>query len=407
MDSEFPRSLLDTDWYKYPMSAVWADTNPRANGVFELTNRTRSVRLLDYMSVEAVRERLDHIASLRLTPPEVAFVAAQPTMRGRTTHHQFLSRLQLPPAEVGSRGGDLSVRVEGRLPVVTFWETPVMSTVKRLYVEGYCRVHDIREADLVNEGRRRLRDKINLLRSEPGMRLMEFGTRRRAGLSTQLEVIETLLSEAPDQLLGTSNTDISHMLDLTPLGTYAHELDMGYAAIHGDLATGRPTGQARLMDDLERLFGAETCIGLSDTFGVNYFLSNFRQRADRWKGSRHDSGDPFEFGERMSGFYEELAIDPREKTIVFSDGLDIPAAIELYRHFAGRIQTIFGIGTNLTDDRGFPPPISLVMKLMMVDGIYTLKLPANIAKAMGRPEDIALARQIYNHHSNYRRECVV
>ena len=148
-----------------------------------------------------------------------------------------------------------------------------------------------------------------------------------------------------------------------------------------------------------RCYNGSLSIALTDTYGTPFFFRDFSaEQARAWSGLRHDSGDPFAFGERAIAFYENLGIDTKTKTIVFSDGLDVDTIIRLYEKFHGRVNVVFGWGTNLTNDLG-PNPLSMVFKIVWVNGFATVKLTDNIAKATGPASEIERYKKIFDYQS--------
>jgi nicotinate phosphoribosyltransferase len=133
---------------------------------------------------------------------------------------------------------------------------------------------------------------------------------------------------------------------------------------------------------------------LTDTYGSDFFFDYFDERTARnWKGVRHDSGCPFEFGNKLLFHYMDIGIDPKDKLLIFSDGLDLDTICKLYEQFKNKINLSFGWGTNLTNDTGIKP-LNIVVKMTKAGGIGTVKLSDNIAKAMGSAEDIKLFREV-------------
>ena len=181
------------------------------------------------------------------------------------------------------------------------------------------------------------------------------------------------------------------------MGTNAHEEDMAMSGImHGSDDEIRNSHQKVLQEWWEE-YGWALSIALTDTYGTDFFFKDMTyEQARDWKGLRHDSGDPFKFGDRAIAFYQHYGIDPREKLLVFSDGLDVDTIIRLADYFAGRIKVTFGWGTNLTNDLGFPA-ISIIIKLLESNGHGTVKLSDNLAKAMGKPEDIERFKRIFGY----------
>ena len=209
------------------------------------------------------------------------------------------------------------------------------------------------------------------------------------------------------QFIGTSNVALANKYGLMPIGTSAHELFMIMAGMMAESDEGVRASVSKVLDDWWDEYGWGLSIALSDTFGTDSFLPIFGQeRAHVWKGSRQDSGDPYDYGDKkIIPFYESAGVDPRGKIIVFSDGLNIEEMIKIQRHFAGRIKTTFGWGTNLTNDLGFPA-VSMVVKPVEACGIGLVKLSDNIAKAVGRPEDIERYKKIFGYSADFNKACV-
>jgi nicotinate phosphoribosyltransferase len=146
---------------------------------------------------------------------------------------------------------------------------------------------------------------------------------------------------------------------------------------------------------------------LDDTYGSDCFRRFLsRKYAEDFRGFRQDSGDPFEYGEKTIRYYEGLGINPKEKMIVFSDGLTPERAVEIHNRFVGRIISVFGIGTNLTNDLGFIKPLSLVMKIVSAAGNPAVKLSNNLDKATGDPREIEEIKRIFGYTNEYREAVV-
>jgi nicotinate phosphoribosyltransferase len=199
------------------------------------------------------------------------------------------------------------------------------------------------------------------------------------------------------QFRGTSNTLLAMKYGLTPMGTNAHELPMVYSAIHRqqDNAEGRLISGLRVLEDWEAEYGLGLSIFLPDTYGSDYFFSQIvpRDMLARWKGSRHDSGSPKEYGDKRIRMYEEAGINPRDKVIVFADSLNPQLVDELERYFRGRIQTSFGIGTNLTNDVGLEA-LSIVVKAVEANGLPVVKLSDDPGKASGDPAEVERVKRL-------------
>lgn len=378
------------DYYKATMAQVQHANHPTAQVSFEFRNRNAGKsggRLLDHVTKDELQARLDRFRP-GFSEAELAHLASleRPGGDGKVFSGEFLDYLrgrELPPVKVAVRDGDLAVETSGDWPMASMWETVVLAELNGAYFENYARAKGLDEAELRAEGDRRLTAKIEALREHPEIKLAEFGTRRRFSGEWQRHVVDRLRKEAPGNLVGTSNVRLAHEFGLTPIGSYAHEMDMVYAALADAAGEDVPGSHQRMMDDWARMYGDEQAIALTDTFGSGFFFRSLTtEQARRWRGLRHDSGDPFEFGERALDWYEKHGIDPAGKTLLFSDSLDVPAMVALQGRFGGRVGVVFGVGTNLTNDLGVPP-LNVVMKATRANGKTTVKLSDDPGKASG------------------------
>ena len=163
----------------------------------------------------------------------------------------------------------------------------------------------------------------------------------------------------------------------------------------------------KFLQDWWEVYGYGLSIGLTDTYGTEFFFSDMtKEQATKWKGLRHDSGDPILFGERAIEFYKNYGIDPKTKMIVFSDGLDIDTIIQIYEHFKDRIKVTFGWGTTLTNDLSIKT-LSIVVKAVVANGHGLVKLSDNLNKALGNQEDISLFKEIFDYKNIQTKELFV
>jgi nicotinate phosphoribosyltransferase len=181
------------------------------------------------------------------------------------------------------------------------------------------------------------------------------------------------------------------------MGTSAHELYMVMSGIMHESDDRIRDSHNQVLKDWWELYGWGLSVAVTDTYGSEFFFRDMTDgQARAWKGLRHDSGDPFEFGERAIRFYESYGIDPRKKLLIFSDGLELETIVSLYERFHDRVKLSFGWGTNLTNDLGFEP-VSIVVKAVEANGHRTVKLSDNLAKSTGTKEDIERFRRIFGH----------
>lgn len=379
------------DYYKATMSQVEFEKHPEAQVTFTLKNRGENL-LTEFVNPSELQAHLDSFIE-GWRPDEVAFLAGLQNQDGKAQFsEEYLNYLMdnpLPRVEISvDDAGDIVAHVTGNWPLVTFWETVVMSEINELYFTNKLIAEGCDPIELYTEGDRRLSEKIELLKSRPDIKIADFGTRRRFSYNWQKHVVERLATELPDNFVGTSNIYLAHTLGLRPIGTYAHELPMVYAGLADEEGRDPLDGHNEMLQDWEEVYRGDLSIALTDTFTSDFFFVDFtKTQAENWKGLRHDSGSPIEFGERVIAHYEQLGINPLEKTIVFSDGLDIQTIIELADRFQGRIQLVFGWGTTLTNDLGLKPN-NIVMKATHVNGVSTVKLSDDIGKHTGDDETI-------------------
>jgi nicotinate phosphoribosyltransferase len=252
--------------------------------------------------------------------------------------------------------------------------------------------------------------KIATLRGNRGLTFTDFGTRRRFSKGWQDYVVKTLRNEFADriaepQFRGTSNVHLAMKYGLLPMGTSAHEMYMIMAGISDQTDDGIRNSHNKFLDLWWDQYGYGLSIALTDTFGSEFFFKDMTSwQAAKWKGLRHDSGDPIVFGERVIEFYKSHGIDPIDKIIVFSDGLDVDSIININNHFKDRIKVTFGWGTNLTNDLGFKA-LSLVIKPVMANNVSLVKLSDNLAKAMGDVSVVERYKRIFGHTNATSTEC--
>jgi len=252
--------------------------------------------------------------------------------------------------------------------------------------------------------------KVERLRKYPDLRISDFGTRRRHSFLWQRWCVEALKEGIGDSFTGTSNVLLAMDTDLEALGTNAHELPMVLAALSNSDDELRASPY-RVLQDWQRYYGGNLLIVLPDTFGTESFLRDAPAWVADWTGFRPDSAPPIPGGERIISFWKEHGKDPREKLLIFSDGLDVETIEETYNHFKGRVRMSFGWGTNLTNDFEDCAPkeikslkaISMVCKVSSVNGRPAVKLSDNPEKATGTPEAIAHYLDVFGNENRVRK----
>jgi nicotinate phosphoribosyltransferase len=395
------QSLLDLDFYKFTMGQLVFLEYRDVPVVYSLVNRTRKVRLAEFIDEGELRAELDHARSLRLNNSELHYLRGTNEYGDRMfreSYLEFLRELSLPPYDLEEVDGSFRLQFDGEWSRAIYWETVALSIVNELYNRSLMKTLSSFEKDLVfARGKIRLAEKIRVLRGRPEISFVDFGTRRRFSRDWQHYVDRSLAEEMPQQFLGTSSTESAMLHGLVPMGTSAHELTMVMSGIMHDSDDLIRASHNRVLKDWWELYGWGLSVAVTDTYGSEFFFRDMDpEQARAWKGLRHDSGDPFEFGEKAIRFYQEQGIDPREKLLIFSDGLELQTILALSKRFHGRIKLSFGWGTNLTNDLGFEP-ISIVVKAVEANGHRTVKLSDNLAKATGSREDIERFKRIFGH----------
>ena len=403
-------SLLDTDFYKFTMGQVIFKRYPDVAVRFALKNRTEGIFLADVIPEVDLRAELDHVHSPRFTKTALHYLRGTNEYGERMfdePYLEFLGQLRLPPYELKVVDRNYVLEFSGKWAEVMYWEIYALAIINELYYRGLMRNFSAFERDNVRaEGILRLAQKIKVLKGRSDITFCDFGTRRRFSRDWQDYVVQTLSEELPPtQLLGTSNTYLAMKHGLLPMGTAAHEMDMGYSGIFHDSDEEIRLSHQKVLQDWWNEYGWGLSIALTDTYGTDFFFSDMTPgQAMAWKGLRQDSGDPFTFVDKTLAFYKRCGINQQEKLIVFSDGLDISTIVSLADYCKGKIRCTFGWGTNLTNDLGFPA-LSLIVKLVKSNGHGTVKLSDNIAKALGKPEDIERFKIIFGYAGIYEKEC--
>ena len=283
------------------------------------------------------------------------------------------------------------------------WEIPALSIVNELRARAALRDRGRFTLDvLYARAKARLWQKVERLRTLPDLAISDFGTRRRHGFLWQRWCVEALKEALGERFIGTSNVLLAMDADLEAIGTNAHELPMVAAALATDDAALAQTPY-QVLDEWRRAYGGNLLIVLPDAFGTAAFLRDAPDWVADWTGFRPDSAPPIPAGEQIIDWWRAHGRDPVGKLLIFSDGMDVDSIEATYRHFHGRVRTSFGWGTNLTNDfTGCDPdgqpglePISLVCKVVSVDGRPAVKLSDNPEKATGTPEEIARYLRVF------------
>jgi len=429
------RSLLDTDFYKLLMlQFIWKHFST-VKVTFTLANRTTRVSLADCISEDELRMQLDNVRGLRFQKSELIWLAGN-TFYGKRGifEPEFLEWLErdfrLPDYELSTQNGELSLSFHGLWTQTTLWEVYALSILSELKTRASLREMSEFSLDILYaRAKATLWSKIERLRGVPGLKIADFGTRRRHSYLWHEYVVKAMRDTLGVSFTGTSNTYLAYKHDLEAIGTNAHELPMALAALAENDAELKAS-QYRMLELWQNTYQRELLIMLPDTFGTTQFLEGAPDWVTDWTGQRMDSKSPYVAGDEYIAWLRKRGRDPEKKFIIASDGLDVSDILGLHAYFAGemlngalpeefesaadfldpqkwnpkrRIRFSSGWGTLLTNDfRNCHPrgedtfePISLVCKVTSADGRPTVKLSDNASKATGPIEEIARYRRVF------------
>jgi nicotinate phosphoribosyltransferase len=409
------RSLLDTDFYKLLMLQMIWGLYPDVRATFTLVNRTTRVRIADEIDEKELRDQLDHARTLRFGKKEMIWLGGN-TFYGRKQIFSpeflaWLERFQLPDYELSREDGQYVLAFAGPWTHTMMWEIPALAIINEL--RSRAALKDIGRFTLdvlYARAKAKLWSKVERLAKLPDLNISDFGTRRRHGFLWQRWCVEALKEGLGDALIGTSNVLLAMDNDLEAIGTNAHELPTVLAALAGD-DDELKHAPYRVLQDWQRYYGGNLLIVLPDTFGTAAFLRLAPKWVSDWTGFRIDSAPPIEGGEMVLAWWRKMGQDPRDKLLVFSDALDVDTIEAAHRHFAGKVRTSFGWGTNLTNDfAGCAPKeidglnaISLVCKVSEANGRPAVKLSDNPNKAIGTPSEIARYVRVFGTDGWHRQ----
>ncbi|HAT84961.1 MAG TPA: nicotinate phosphoribosyltransferase, partial [Rhizobiales bacterium] len=387
------RSLIDTDFYKLLMAQSVFLNKPDTRVTFSLINRSSHIPLAKLIDEGELRAQLDHIRSLSLSRGESTWLRGN-TFYGkramfRSDFMEWFENLRLPPYHLERIGDQYELTFEGDWPSVMLWEIPALAVLMELRTRAV--LHDMGKFELqvlYARAMTKLWEKVEQLRDIDGLLLADFGTRRRHSFLWQDWCVQAMMEGLGDKFVGTSNCLIAMRREVEAIGTNAHELPMVYSALANSDAE-LADAPYQVLRDWQEEHDGNLLIILPDTYGTDGFLSNAPDWLSEWTGIRIDSGDPATGAEKAIQWWNEHGQDPRNKRIIFSDGLDVDKIRELHQQFHGRARISFGWGTLLTNDfRNLVPndaltPFSLVCKAISADGRPTVKLSDNPNKALG------------------------
>ena len=388
-------SLLDTDLYKFTMWQAMLHRHPETEAEYTFLCRNEPAYPLAELVPDLNRE-LDALCALSFRADELKYLGSLRFIRSDFVHFLRIFHFQRDfiVARAAPDGRGLEIVASGPQVHVMAFEIFVLAIVNELYFRRFD------AAVALKEGRARLAAKIERLRMfarEPKratpFEFFDFGVRRRFSGEWHREVLTTLKGEVPQFFKGASDVLFARDLGLVPIGTMAHE----YLQTFQTLGVRLRDFQRAALEAWVQEYRGDLGTALTDVVGMDAFLADFDLYfAKLFDGLRHDSGDPYVWGEKALAHYERLRVDARTKRLVFSDGLDLEKSFALYRHFADRAPCGFGIGTNLTNDMGLRT-LHIVMKLTRANGQPVAKLSDSPGKLLCDDETfLAYLRQVFH-----------
>lgn len=376
LDGWLINSLMDTDLYKITMLQAYFHAPEFRTVDVEWKFACRNTNGFDLSAlIPEILRQLKHVCTLRFRDVELEYLAAFPFIKPDFIEFLRIFHLDMRFVHLQPKGEDLDLRFRGPLIHVTLFEIYTLAIISELHTRLHCGGFDLSTA------REKLAAKIELLRSQaemPGFSFADFGTRRRASRDWQEEVLVTLKRQLPQYFSGTSSLHFARTLDLRPIGTMAHEWLQSWQAV-----TRLSDAQKAALEGWVREYRGRLGIALTDCYSMDSFIRDFADPyfGKLYDGLRHDSGCPLQWGEKAIAMYRQMEIDPLTKTLVFSDSLNFPRMVEIYKHFKGRAKISFGIGTNLMNDVG-NQPLDIVIKMVAAEGKPVAKISDEPGKSM-------------------------
>lgn len=348
------RSIFETDFYKLTMGQVILLLFYHVWVRYELIVRIATEFPPGFAA--AVMTEIKYMSHLQATPAEIEFLKKKADFLS-PFYLEWIKGYRFNPNEVlvEQEGGNLSVTIEGPWYRTVYWEVPLMAIISELYFEMTNQQPSIDWVTQAEEKSRILYD--------AGVTWTDFGVRRAYSRYVHENVLSAAMNYQqlpgrPRGLVGTSCVSLAAQFDLLPIGTMAHEMVMANAVLSGPQSANLAT-----MDAWMKVYKGRLGTALPDTFTTDVFLRDFtHEYAKAFDGLRQDSGDPFVFAQKVIAHYKKLGIDPKTKTLIFSDSLNVARMIEINEFCKGKIGCSFGYGTGFTNDVGVKP-LNMVIKM--------------------------------------------
>lgn len=389
------KSLIDTDLYKFSMMYVAFKKYPTKDVAYRFVCRNKEVNLLPYK--EEIKQEISELCNLTFKSEEIDFLKKQNLYS--EDFLSFLSSFKLNEnlISITEKNGSLSIEAEGNWVDTILFEVFVLSIVNEVYFRN-TQPNASREVGL-----KKLQEKIDLVKElndysnkkgYPLFKFIDFGTRRRFSSVWQGEIDVILAKELPENFVGTSSVYWAMKTGIKPVGTMAHEYLQFFQAVAKDLKH----FQKEALEAWYEVFGGKLAVALSDVISTKAFLEDLTlELTNSYSGLRQDSGNPLLWADQVLAHYKKMGVDPKTKSLVFSDGLDFPKAKLIYLYTVETTNPLFGIGTGLTNSFNFKP-LNIVMKMVKADGKPVAKISDEPNKAIcDSPEFLDFLKDMFNY----------
>lgn len=378
--------ITDNDLYKFTTMNAIQKLFPNAKARYEFINRGGAEFPKGFS--QALRKEVDDMASLALSPDEEQFIRKR-CYYFNPVFLDLLKGYRFDPSEVkiSQQDNKLRIEIEGFWYRTVLWEVPLLAIVSELYYQ----IRGLKPENVERRASEKARE-LALINAE----YSDFGTRRRFSSHVHEKVLEILINESGKHFKGTSNVYFANKFNITPIGTHPHEWFMFHGA-----AFGYRNATVSALDAWVQVYKGDLGIALTDTYTSPVFFNDFSTKyAKLFDGVRWDSGDPIRFTDYVLQFYQQKHIDPKSKTIVYSDALNTGRIREIKNHASGLIHDVYGIGTFLTNDTG-QQPLNIVIKMIAVDpgdGRFypAIKLSDDPEKHSGPDHEITICKHLLN-----------
>jgi nicotinate phosphoribosyltransferase len=377
-------SLTDCDLYKLNMLRVYFQSYADSTATFRFKCRNKNVVFTRQM-VDEIKDQLKAVCEMSFSESDVQFIGHQRYHHDAIGFREFLRMYKLNPFYINVEYDEnepchMKIWATGPIWQASMFEIYTLETVSEVYFKYTAPI----TPSLLKLNEKNLKEKIEMIKKH-FILLTDFGCRRRHSRQIMDLNINMLVNELPPTVFsGTSSVYFAKKYGITPQGTFAHEF---VEAAQGLDNVSLGASQKYAFQLWANTYRGDLGTALTDTLGTDKFLKDFdRYFAMLFSGLRHDSGDPFIWGDRMIEMYKGFGIDPKTKLLLFSDSLNIPKAIKIDEYFKDKIKVAFGIGTNLMNDVGVEP-LNIVMKLEEINGHPAAKLSDDPGKTMSKSDD--------------------